>query len=675
MEDEEQLAVKSDVLGALAVVPAEGASPTPELALAAILHRLAVDKGLAPPEDPERSVVRTAGLPAAATALLDHCFGADGAPASDDDVRNGLHDALMTLSTRAGALRAMHKTKPLTSEELLRFAQIYWNLDAEGERTGLPIRAGQMRPNGKAYIKVDGTDEDYAELTLKQRANRTPGYARSAGAFYERGARLASLVARLLIERSSVSVQGATLRATQTGRGAEWAIVWQVTPTDVAPSASTKEAKRAPTRPTDPMADPLQDLRQTSLAEGRLSDAALLSTTLIRLYLRRSEVSPGDHESQLAGAYLDAGLADALRGEVEKSLEYFANAERASHTLTELRPSVRGHRVRVAIARAMMGTLLSQVGRVEEAEDALSGAVALAQSLTDENSGDEDMLAAALSMAGALYLQTNRPQQALPALSRALTIAQKIANRDPDDAANQLQLANTLTSVGMLHFQMDSARDAEEALVRSVGISEGLTSTALGAQTTGLLIAGSQFLLGALYFNSDRYEEAEASLVDVISRVGTFGELGGEASHGLLLVSAQHMLGLVYAMTDRDEEAVASLTHAAERARALTEAVEPGRVGSAQSTRATTFLGGAFYFLGLLHLERERENEAESSLCQAIDVFRSPPFEPSDQAMLADAVDLLADLYQRQGRVAEAGRLLELATQPDDPNPDAAPIV
>ena len=202
MEDEAELRIRDALLDALGVEASDGQEPTPALVIAASLHRLAVGRGLASRDDLHHSGVRSAGLPAPALALLDQYFGSAGQAASDDEVRDGLCVALLELSKMPGALRAMNKTRPLTADELLTFAQIYWNLDAQKPRDRLPIRAGLMRSSGRmAYLKVEGSDEDFADLVLKERADRTPGYARSAGAFYDRGARLAVLVATLLVER------------------------------------------------------------------------------------------------------------------------------------------------------------------------------------------------------------------------------------------------------------------------------------------------------------------------------------------------------------------------------------------------------------------------------------------------------------------------------------------
>lgn len=672
VEDEAELRIRDALLVALGVEPSDGQDPAPVLVVAASLHRLAVGRGLAPRDDPRHSAVRSAGLPAPALALLDQYFGSAGQAVSDDEVRDGLCAALLELSTLPGALRAMNKTRPLTAHELLTFAQIYWNLDAQKPRDRLPIRAGLMRSSGRmAYLKVEGSDEDYADLVLKERADRTPGYAKSAGAFYDRGARLAALVATLLVERRSASVAKAKLRSTRTGRGTEWAIVWHTERITVRKQAPANDKRTAPLDEVDPTVGTLRQLRQTNLAEGKLGDAAILGTTLIAILRERTEKNPGDHESQLAGEYLQTGLTYAISGRIDEALDHFASAERMSQTLAELRPDVRLHQLLLAIARTMLGVLFFQVGRVDEAETPLTDAVALSQALTDEDAKDEDMLAASLSMLGAFYMQTDRPQEALVALTRAATISQKMVKQNSDDSTNQLQLASTLTTLGMLYFQADEEERAEQTWKRSCDIAEKLTTSGLEERMTSLLLAGNHFMLGTVYVSADRYDEAEESLAAAVAQVQELAEQHRDESTGLLLVGAQYMLGIVYALTDREAEAVASLTEAAEASRVLIATADREGGSSAQLARASTFLGSALVFLGGFHFEDDRDDEAEKALHEAVEVFSQRPHDEADQAMLPQALEMLVELYHRQDRDEEAERLLERRRRLDDQSPEA----
>lgn len=671
VEDEAELRVRDALLKALGVAPSDGMSPTASLVVAASLHQLAVRRGLAERDDPDHTVVRSAGLPSPALVLLDRVFGADGAPASDDDVRNRLYAALIELSTTSSALRAMNKTRPMTGDELLEFAQIYWNLDAREPRAGLPISSGQRRPDGTlAYIKVVDTGEDYAELELKQRADRTPGYAKSAGAFYNRGGRLASLVATHLIGEMTPLVDGARLRLTRTDRGNEWSVVWPAASRPVSKPVVMVDAKARQAGVVDPTVSTLRQLRQSNTAEGNLIDAAILCTTLIAILRARSEMSPGDHESQLAGEYLQAGLTLGVMGRVDEALDHFTNAERLSQTLSDLRPEESVHKLRLSIARTLLGMLYFQVGRLEEAGTALTDAVALSQALTDEDASNEDMLAVSLSMLGVLFVQTEQPEPALAVLTRAVTISQKLVKQDPGDHTNQLQLANTLAALGMLYYQLDDKQRAEEMLIPSVEIAESLNSVGFEARLTRLLLAGNRFQLGTIYFYADRHLEAESALAAAASLAQELVEERSDESTRLLLAGANFTLGMLYGVTDRADDAVSSFTNTVVVSRDFIASAEGDAASSAQKLRATTFLGSALCFLGMIYDEQERDQEAETSLVDAIEVLRQRPHDGFDQSLLADAFDLLVGLYQRQKRVADADRVLGLRRQLDDQSPE-----
>ena len=672
MEDESELRISSALLDALRVVPSDGMKPPPELVVAASLHRLALEKGLAQRSDPNHKGVLSAGLPAAALKLLGDCFDSNAGPASDDDVRNGLYETLITLSTMPAALRAMNKSRPLSSEALLTFAQIYWNLDAEGPRSKLPIPAKQMRQNGDmAYIKVDGADEDYADLELAQRANRTPGYTKAAGAFYNRGARLAALVATQLVDGHSAAIGGAALRSTQTGRGSEWTIVWR------AESAPTRKTAHTSVRVSqaDATVGTLRQLRQTSTAEGELGQAAILSTTLIAILRERSEKNPGDHESQLADEYLQAGHTFVVAGRSDEALGHFTNAERTSQTLADLRPDESLHRLQLAAARTMLGVLLIPIGRVDEAEVVLTSAVALAQALTDEDARQEDMLAASLSMLGTLFVQTERPQDAQTALSRAVKISQKLVKQNPADSTNQLQLASILTTLGMLHLQIDEGTRAETLIIRSIRILETLVSEGGERRMARLLLASDRFLLGSIYIYLDRYEAAAESLMGALSLVKVLIDQRSDGPTRLLLMSAQYMLGIAYGTLDQTDEAVRSLTDAVVASRVLLATAAAGDLDSGiQSIRASELLSSALWFLGAIYVELERDKEAEVSLLEAVEVVRQSPHDSVDRVVLVESLDLLVDLYQRQNRLADAERVFGLRARADDQNPEAPAI-
>ena len=226
-DDGDELRINAALLSALDFAPEEGTEPPPTVVLAVCIHRLALETGLVEREDPEFSWVAQA-IPGEPLKVLQHFVGGPAIKLGDDDVRDGLYDALLALADDAKARKALDKKRSMTRTDILTFSQIYWNLEADGRRTELPIRSGQKLSSGlQARIKAPYTDEDLADLDLKVRAARTPGYTSDGGGYYARGARIAVLLAHQVALNGSIpSVGGARFRSTRTGRGVEWSIVW-----------------------------------------------------------------------------------------------------------------------------------------------------------------------------------------------------------------------------------------------------------------------------------------------------------------------------------------------------------------------------------------------------------------------------------------------------------------
>lgn len=236
MTDGDQLGINAALRKASGFAPEEGAEPSAELVLAACLLRLARETGLAEREDPDFGCVEHAGIPQAAMRVLNYYVVGDPAThLTDEMVRDSLYCALLDLARDPSALQAIDKSRSMTGDELLMFGQIYWNLEADGTRTKLPIKSRQKLSSGQlARIKTPREDRDFATLVLKNRAVRTPGYTQGGG-FYARGARIAVLAARLLaFGKEAHPVGGARACLTETGRGEEWSLVWPTAQTSVA---------------------------------------------------------------------------------------------------------------------------------------------------------------------------------------------------------------------------------------------------------------------------------------------------------------------------------------------------------------------------------------------------------------------------------------------------------
>lgn len=252
MADEHELRIGAALLKAFGFAPKDGMRVGQPFVLAACLHQLATETGLVERDDKDEtfSWVAQAGLPPGALAVLNAVLGDAQAQINDEIVRDGLFDALVAVASEPGALKRMDRKHSTSKDEFLEFAQVYWNLEATGRRSQLPIRSGQVLSNGlHARIKVPGADQDFGSLNLANRARHAPGYSSEGGAFYAKGARAAALVAVRLARASHIAEGPAPrFRSIQTGRGVEWSIIW--------PAAEALEARRTPASDSAAAPDP-----------------------------------------------------------------------------------------------------------------------------------------------------------------------------------------------------------------------------------------------------------------------------------------------------------------------------------------------------------------------------------------------------------------------------------
>lgn len=228
MPGTDELRIKAALLKVVGFVPEDGMPPPPTAVLAACLQQLALETGLAERDDPTFNWVDRAGLPVGAVRLLRHFMGNPSGELTDEVLRDRLYCALQGIAEDPAALASVDRKRTVSSDDLLIFSQIYWNLESGGHRKNLPIRSGQKLSSGlQARIKVPGADEDFALLHLKNRAARTPGYSSDGGAYYVRGARIALLVAdKVVLGAEGPGLEGSRFQSIGTGRGTEWSIVW-----------------------------------------------------------------------------------------------------------------------------------------------------------------------------------------------------------------------------------------------------------------------------------------------------------------------------------------------------------------------------------------------------------------------------------------------------------------
>lgn len=217
-----------DLLEALdQVVGSKVMTAEPVVLLAGYLYDLAESYGLSESDQIAEDPLQRVDTPVPAVDLLRH-YLAGGSEFADVDLRNRLYAALVEISQDPLARKALNKTQALTDVEVLRVAQIYWNLEGNEDRPLLPIRPGQISRNGrtvKGDIPTEDADDDFATMKITDRRNTKASYKATGHSFAKQGARLAALTARHIIATSAGSaprVDGALLRRTET----EIAIVW-----------------------------------------------------------------------------------------------------------------------------------------------------------------------------------------------------------------------------------------------------------------------------------------------------------------------------------------------------------------------------------------------------------------------------------------------------------------
>lgn len=189
-----------DVLGAMP------ATPEPVVVVSVYVHLLAKGYGLSERVD-EDPLVRAA-VAEPAVALVAHYL-----PESDstnaDSLRDRLYSVFVEISRDTCALKILNKSGQLGDVELLKAAQIYWNLEADERTPLLPIRSGQrITAKGTtvlAGIKVPNANEDFATMKWTARINQKDAHQSSGQGFRNLGARLAVLAARLIVAGASQS--------------------------------------------------------------------------------------------------------------------------------------------------------------------------------------------------------------------------------------------------------------------------------------------------------------------------------------------------------------------------------------------------------------------------------------------------------------------------------------
>jgi tetratricopeptide (TPR) repeat protein len=571
--------------------------------LAAYLDLLAKDFGLSS-RAPDVSRAERARPPAAAVAML-NAFVGDGSgsdPIDEQIFGDQLYDVLVDLSQEGHVGKLLNSTKPLTAEEIRQLGQIYWNLEGVGTRPKLPIRSTK-----EIGIKVPRANADFATMVWATRLKSGPAGLRD-NSFRIKGARLVVLAAQWILQTRApvpIDIKHAHFRH-ETSRNGEKrisAIYW---------SAGASEIESGSPISTDPLkGDPaINALRKARRVSATAADAADMGMSILAILERRSAASVGDHEAQLAKEYLQAGLSSVMAGRVDEAIDRFLNAQRVLETLSQLAPDDATHKLGLAAALTMLGPLYVQLGQVEDAENALTRAVAISQDLTDSDPDNEDMLALALSLLGIHYSPVDRTSDAETALRRSAIISERLSTRDPENYEKQLQFANTLMALGSFYMQAEKEKDAEDNLVRAVAASQHLVT----------------------------------QRADYMSR--------------LLLASALFALGTLYLSVDREDGGEDALTRSIALSQELVKDTPEGMMHHYQGANATDVLGGALFLRGLMYQSSDREQEAEDDFTRVLALYQDQFQDLPDESLVGMTLNLLTELYRKQGRLEELEKSL-----------------
>lgn len=200
---------------------------------------------------------------------------------------------------------------------------------------------------------------------------------------------------------------------------------------------------------------PPSELDKTSVERLQFlgsSSPRLLSVEVLSADENRKSVTFGQ-EASLEGQALDL----YQKGKFEEALKLFEKAVRTQSKIT----GPRANPADLAATYINLGTTLTSLGRLDDAEESFQKALAIYEEI-----GDQGSLSIVLNNLGSVYKARGELDKAKEAYSRALAISERIFGADhPDTATTINNLASVYTSMGDLS-------KAEEYFSRSLAINQ-----------------------------------------------------------------------------------------------------------------------------------------------------------------------------------------------------------
>lgn len=588
--------------------------------LAAYLDSLAETFGCS--EEHEAEFVARALGAKGLRPFVEHYLRLDSKPIDAEDIRDKLYAVFAHLANAPHVGRCEGATKSeMSAERVFMTAQVYWALSHHSKtRPALELRQGPNFPRRnrrgdqseyKTIIWVDAADVDLAVLKRSVRANTMQGMElTSGGALRAQAARLAVRAATYLVDgitESRPSLEGFSFvhQPTKDGDVRVTAIEWD-TKTQGPSRNQVLVTGHSQSTSDDPDVDVLRQMRAGAASAGRHSEVTLYCDFITKLIEERFHADPIDREARLAEESLRSGILWAETGQFDEAIQSLTKAERASHTLAELRPAETIHTFSRSAALTMLGVLYTRTGRSEDAHQVLADAVVIAQRLTDEDSGNEGLLATALSMLGIHLVQAESLPKAAEVLARTVTISEKLVRQTPLDHSYGLLYANALLSLGSVHLQLEDWEKAEKRLAQAIVAAEKISS----------------------------YQQIWPVQ--------------------LTLSGALLNFGMLFLMTDRPKEAELMLASAVTKAQEVFESTSDWTYPGIDLSLFSKLAGSAELLLGMVYLTGEQTSAAERHFQACISSLGSLPLDVEAETMTADAFEFLAEIYEDQGRIEEA---------------------
>ena len=432
----------------------------------------------------------------------------------------------------------------------------------------------------------------------------------SGGALRAQAARLAVRAATYLVEgdtESRPSLEGFSFvhQLAEDGDLRITAIEWETKTQSPSRDEALVSAHWQSTS-DDPDVDALRQMRAGAASSGRHGEVALYCDFITKLLEERFHADPIDREARLAEESLRSGLLWTETGQFDAAIQSLMKAERASHTLAELRPTETIHTFFRSAALTLLGFLYSRTGRNDDAHKVLAEAVTYAQRLTDEGTGNEGLLVISLSMHGLHFLQLGEFPRAVEVLARSVTISERLSRQSPRDFSLGMLHTNARLSLGVLYLQLEDWEAAEGELDRAVAAAEKIARD-VSNWPAQLLLCNAFLSLGTVHVVAERTTEAEAVLLSCVS-------------------AAQ---------------------------RVVDSASDGSRFGI-ERAQFVSIIGSAHFFLGVVYLAGEAMSAAEMELVECISTFGLTPPDEQKELMVSHAFDFLAELYEDQGRTEDA---------------------